>query len=145
MKAATKEKTPMSSSYEEEVAAILRSAPEPVPWFVREYAFARSWGRAWRFDFAWVACLVALEVDGGTHMVSVGPDGRRRVGGRHNSDADREKLNAAAAMGWRVVRWTPAMWSRRQLPTSLYVLRLALLAVPAWHPCEPPLENDTLW
>jgi hypothetical protein len=28
-------------------------------------------------------------------------------GGRHNGDADREKLNTAAALGWRVLRVTP--------------------------------------
>jgi hypothetical protein len=67
---------------------------EPVP----EYTFGKSMGRRWRFDFAWPALKVAVECDGGQHS-SYG-------GGRHNTDADREKLNAAAAMGWRVLRFS---------------------------------------
>lgn len=62
---------------------------------VREYTFHES--RKWRFDFAFPARLVAVECDGITHK------GR---GGRHNSDGDREKLNTAATLGWRVLRFS---------------------------------------
>lgn len=63
---------------------------------VREYRFHQT--RKWRFDFAWPDALVALEVDGGQFAFR---------GGRHSTDADREKLNTAAALGWRVFRFSP--------------------------------------
>lgn len=61
--------------------------------------------RKWRFDVAYPG-RVAVEIDGATRAVYKGPRGRV-VGGRHNSAKDREKLNTAAAMGWRVLRFTP--------------------------------------
>ena len=71
-------------------------APEPTS----EYMFAASIGRRWRFDFAWPDALVAVEVDGGQWAPR---------GGRHNTDRDRDKLNHAAALGWRVMRFSGAM------------------------------------
>jgi hypothetical protein len=56
--------------------------------------------RKWRFDYAWRAYMVALEVDGSTW-----------TGGRHTRGAgwakDTEKLNTAATMGWRMLRCQP--------------------------------------
>ena len=63
--------------------------------------------RKWRFDYAWVLFIenrdpirVALEVDGAIWR-----------GGRHTSGAgfkkDMEKFNAAALLGWRILRCTP--------------------------------------
>lgn len=56
--------------------------------------------RKWRFDFAWPAQKVALEVQGGLF-----------VGGRHSRGGalrkEHEKLNAAAALGWRVLFCLP--------------------------------------
>jgi very-short-patch-repair endonuclease len=40
---------------------------------------------------------VAVEIDGGQWVAG---------GGRHNRDSDREKLNHAAADGWRVLRFS---------------------------------------
>jgi very-short-patch-repair endonuclease len=61
----------------------------------REHRFAQ--GRRWRFDFAWPAQRVALEVEGGAW-----------TGGRHTRGAgflaDLEKYNRAALDGWRVIR-----------------------------------------
>ena len=71
--------------------------------YAREYPFSKSVGRAHRFDFAWVDQRVAVEVDGGTYKAH---------GGRHNTDRDREKLNLAAALGWRVLRFSGAMLDR---------------------------------
>lgn len=55
--------------------------------------------RRWRFDFAWPERKVAVEVDGGIW-----------INGRHNRasgyEADCEKLNEAACLGWRVIRVT---------------------------------------
>lgn len=68
--------------------------PRPVP----ELQFHP--GRRWRFDFAWPSKLLAVEVDGGVFS-----------GGRHTRGAgfieDQRKLNAAAVLGWRVLRVTP--------------------------------------
>jgi hypothetical protein len=67
-----------------------------------EYAFAKGIGRRWRFDFAWPAHKLAIEVDGGSW-----------IAGRHTSGAgfaaDCEKLNEAAILGYRCLRFTPEM------------------------------------
>lgn len=69
-----------------------------------EYRFATAINRKWRFDFAWPALMVAVEIDGGVT--------RRRAFGRHvRADGfinDAEKLNWAAAQGWIVLRYTSA-------------------------------------
>jgi very-short-patch-repair endonuclease len=59
-------------------------------------------GRRWRFDFAWFAERLAVEVDGATF-----------AGGRHTRgkgyEEDCVKLNAAVLDGWRVLRFTTRM------------------------------------
>jgi very-short-patch-repair endonuclease len=76
--------------------------------------------RQWRFDYCWPDRKVALEVDGGLY-----------TGGRHSRGAgmekDQEKLNFAAALGWRVLRTTPRKLTR--LPT-IALIRMAL----EWEP-----------
>ncbi len=56
--------------------------------------------RKWRFDFAWPEQRVALEMEGGVWTK-----------GRHTRPKgflkDMQKYNAAAVLGWRVVRVTP--------------------------------------
>lgn len=73
----------------------------PVP--VIEYRFHEQ--RKWRFDFAWLRSRVALEVQGGIFS-----------GGRHVQGAalvkEYEKLNAAAAAGWRVMFCQPGQLQR---------------------------------
>ena len=63
-----------------------------------EYKFHPE--RKWRYDYAWPDAKVALEVEGGVWS-----------GGRHTSARgflkDMEKYNAAAALGWKVLRTTP--------------------------------------
>ncbi len=59
----------------------------------REYRFHPT--ARWRFDAAWPARRVAVEIDGGQWVAH---------GGRHARDEDRVKLNEAAALGWRVLR-----------------------------------------
>lgn len=61
---------------------------------VRELVFAPP--RKWRFDFAFPAEKIALEIDGAVH----------RIKSRFNSD--REKGNAALMLGWSVLHVTPA-------------------------------------
>lgn len=53
--------------------------------------------RKWRFDFAWPDKMVAVECDGMAWQAG---------GGRHNTDKDRDKINTAVSMGWRVLRFS---------------------------------------
>lgn len=66
--------------------------------FVREFRFHPV--RKWRFDFAWPEKKLAIEIEGGAF-----------VGGRHTTGAgfraDLEKYNAAALLGWKVLRFLP--------------------------------------
>lgn len=61
----------------------------------REYKFHPM--RKWRFDFAYPEKKVAVEIDGIIWQAG---------GGRHNTDKDRDKINNAVAMGWRVLRFS---------------------------------------
>lgn len=69
--------------------------PDPIP----EYKFHET--RRWRFDFAFLDSKLAIEVNGGVWK-----------NGRHNRGAgylkDLEKLNEAAACGWKVLQFTPS-------------------------------------
>jgi hypothetical protein len=83
-------------SYAPIIAALCRQSglPQPEP----EFRFAPP--RKWRFDFCWREQGVALEVQGGIW-----------TRGRHTRGAallaEQEKLNAAAAQGFRVLFCTP--------------------------------------
>lgn len=70
---------------------LVQLAPDlPAPEY--EYRFAPP--RKWRFDFAWPDHgKVAVEINGGRWQTG---------GGRHNTAGDYEKLQTAAALGWRV-------------------------------------------
>lgn len=78
----------------------IRQRAEEAPFLgsVPEYRFAPP--RRWRFDYAWPAHKVALEVEGGVW-----------TGGRHTRAVgfmkDMEKYNEAACLGWRIVRVVP--------------------------------------
>lgn len=76
----------------------LRAGDIRIPAPEREYYFHPV--RKWRFDHAWPAHKLALEVQGGLF-----------TDGRHNRGAallkEHEKLNAAAIAGWRVLFTTP--------------------------------------
>lgn len=71
---------------------------EKLPRPQREFLFHTS--RKWRFDFCWSDKKIALEVEGGVW-----------TGGRHTTASgfigDMEKYNAAAVLGWRIIRVTP--------------------------------------
>lgn len=80
---------------EDLLAAQMMTAGLPLP--IREARFHHV--RQWRFDFAWPARRLAVEVEGGEW-----------VRGRHQRPKgfakDTEKYNAAVALGWRVLRFT---------------------------------------
>lgn len=67
-----------------------------------EHKFHKT--RKWRFDFAWPAAKVAVEIEGICY-------GRKQ--GRHQTAAgmaeDCLKYNSAAYLGWSVIRLTPKM------------------------------------
>lgn len=65
-----------------------------------EYVFAPP--RKWRFDLAWPAGKLAVEVEGGTWV-----QGRHTTGSGYAKDL--EKYNTAALLGWTVLRFTPRM------------------------------------
>jgi hypothetical protein len=68
----------------------------------REYRFDPD--RLWRLDFAWVPFKLAAEVEG------LVPSWLSPQGGRHQRiagyEGDIEKYNAAAAAGWKVLRFS---------------------------------------
>ncbi len=70
--------------------------PEPIS----EFRFHLV--RRWRFDYAWPNRLLACEIDGGLWLPG---------GGRHNRPVtmikDNEKMNEAALLGWRILKFTP--------------------------------------
>lgn len=79
----------------ETTLALLREHGIPEP--VKEFRFDQE--RRWRFDFAWVPPMIALELDGATWV-----QGRHTRGKGYANDC--EKLSVAAAEGWCVIRAT---------------------------------------
>lgn len=77
--------------------------------------------RKWRFDFAWPARKVAIEIEGG-----VTERWNRR--GRHlrapGYQTDLDKYNAALAMGWHVYRF-----SARDIQENTPSFRHSLVAI----------------
>jgi hypothetical protein len=84
--------------------AVFALAGLPAP--EREHLFARP--RLWRFDFAWPALLLAVEVEGGVWTRG------RHTRGQGFID-DMEKYNRAAVLGWSVLRVTPQQAAGGQL------------------------------
>jgi hypothetical protein len=81
--------------------------------FVREFQFHPE--RKWRFDFAFVKVETILGNPMVQREIKVGVEieGGTRSHGRHTRGAgfesDVEKYNAAALLGWIVLRYTTAM------------------------------------
>src|SRR6185312_9977609 len=80
-----------------ELALEAQLASAGIHGWLTEFAFAKP--RRWRFDFAFPAQRLAIEIDGAAW-----------AGGRHNRGGgmqqDNEKINEAIARGWRVLRGT---------------------------------------
>jgi very-short-patch-repair endonuclease len=86
-------------------------------------------GRKFRADFAFPESMLMIEVDGGQYLKRTNAKGQTSVGGRHNTDADRDKLNHAAANGWRVMRFSTQQLERD--PESCVKLVLKALGLEA--------------
>ena len=67
-----------------------------LPEAVREYKFHPK--RKWKFDFAWPASMIAVEVEGAVWM-----EKSRHTSGKGFTD-DCVKYNEAALLGWQVLR-----------------------------------------
>jgi hypothetical protein len=82
------------SGLEGKLVAALAAAglPAPVPQF-RPFP---PGGRRWKFDLAWPAARLLVEVDGGTYSQGAHTRGAR-------IDQDAEKRATAVAAGWRVM------------------------------------------
>ena len=100
------------SHLEEKFLALWTS--EGGPHLERELVFAKP--RRWRFDFAWPSHFVALEIDGAIWT--------RGAHGRGSGIArDQEKGNAAAALGWRVLRVEPKNYA---VPSTFALIKQTL-------------------
>ena len=89
-----------SERLETALALQIRAAGLPPP--LCQYAFHPE--RSWRFDFCWPTRHLAVEVMGGMWEAGGGAHQRAR---RYENDC--EKANAAALMGWVLLRFTGAM------------------------------------
>jgi hypothetical protein len=77
------------------------SGTEHLPQPVREFPFAGLEGdRNWRFDVAWPAEKIAVELEG------IARGKRSRHTERRGYQADCEKYNEAALDGWTLLRFT---------------------------------------
>lgn len=76
--------------------------PEPV----QEYRFHPS--RKWRGDLAWIEQRLIVEIEGGIWLQT---DTGRSKGHAHPTRfiGDIEKYNQMIILGWRLLRFTPAM------------------------------------
>lgn len=102
-------------AWQEQPAAYADNTP------VREFHFVPD--RNFRADVAFPAPRLLVEVDGGTYMVREGQDGKKTVGGRHNTKGDREKTNLAAIHGWRRLVFTTEDVKRKGVACVDTILR----------------------
>jgi very-short-patch-repair endonuclease len=87
------------SHIEETFALQIKGLKFPEP--VREFVFAPE--RRYRADFAWPACRILVELDGGLYMAKSGHNTLRAI------ERDMEKANLAQALGYRLFRFSSRM------------------------------------
>lgn len=87
-----------------------------LPPYLREHRFAKeSLGRAWKFDFCWLQYKIAVELEGLVMRKLYDQQHQLvwAVYGRHATIAgireDMSKYNAAALLGWTVLRFEQQM------------------------------------
>ena len=96
---APRKRVGVKSRAEEAMAVLIKAWELPEP--VREHRFHPE--RRWRFDFAWPANLLALEIEG----ILFGEGGRHQRGQGFANDC--LKYVCAQELGWQVVR-VPSTW-----------------------------------
>jgi len=112
-----------------------------LPEFAREYRFAKSIGRKWRFDFAFglpgsdAPYQVAVEIEGIVVTTALVGGKKRLVSlGRHaHADGFREdmrKYSTAAALGWTVIRFDPQMVKKGEA----IEMTMRVLSARGWEP-----------
>lgn len=107
----------MSAAEETFAAAWAALSVQGLPAPEREYRFHPT--RKWRFDFAWPALKVAVEIEGrGRHQTFTG------------YAADCHKYNEAVALGWRVLRF-PAAYTQPGRTRDLWRVGAADMALDA--------------
>tara|TARA_R110002020_G_scaffold424807_2_gene634048 strand:+ start:1718 stop:2089 length:372 start_codon:yes stop_codon:yes gene_type:complete len=75
------------------LAEILRNARHLLEGLEREHQFCK---RKWRIDLSWPKLKIAVECDGGRYCMG---------GGKHNTNADYDKINELNHLGWKVLRF----------------------------------------
>lgn len=105
----------MTSSLEREFESLWQACGDSELEPVREHTFHPV--RRWRFDFAFPAQRVAIELEGGVHS-----RGRHTRGKGFIADCD--KYNAAAELGWTVLRYTSEHLKRSPVQVVEQVLRV---------------------
>ena len=75
------------------LAEILRHSRGLLVGLVREHQFCK---RKWRIDLSWPDKKIAVECDGGRYCMG---------GGKHNTNADYDKINELNHLGWKVLRF----------------------------------------
>lgn len=89
-----------------------RPCPIPVPLkFAESIEYLDKKGRrrkrGYEFDWAFIDERVAVEIDGAPRMVKKAKNGRYYAVGGHDGEKDHAKENLAAALGWRVMHFSP--------------------------------------
>lgn len=106
----------------------------PFP-FVAEYRFHAV--RKWRFDWAWVECKLAVEIDGVTSGKTKDENGDYISVGRHQTidglTKQYEKTNSGAECGWIILHFTPKMVAANPAGVVEQVKRIAEMRSAA-HP-----------
>lgn len=94
-------RSPMATAISAPVAMLIwQCRMHKLPEFNGEVPFHPK--RKWRWDLAWPAKMIAIEVQGGTWA-----QGRHTRGQGYENDC--EKLNAGVLLGWRVLWFTTTM------------------------------------
>jgi very-short-patch-repair endonuclease len=96
-----------------EAALVFALRVAGIPLEQEQFYFARALKRQYRADFAWPEAQLLVECEGGVTPYRDPHTGQLRERGRHLTisgfTADCVKYNLAALLGWRLLRFTPAM------------------------------------
>jgi very-short-patch-repair endonuclease len=126
---------PMSRSAKVAAKFMDQVAQRQLPAPEREFLFASSSGRRWRFDFAWPDHKLAVEIEG---LVVMRIGGQLVCTGRHASIGgfkdDCVKYAWATVFGWHVMRFEQSQVADK---TAIDMLVRAIAALPT-VPYQPP-------